>query len=1143
VVESLKWMVGGLCRMSLILLLAGLTLSAPSSDVYVRKKTWWESMLASRQSLRLLRQKVTSSPTLRLSDWYSSGPLPADSPFVKEFDPTAKIPLSSSAGSGPAWTRHPEWRDGMTAVLTPMPNAVQFVYRTITVQNDTSFQIFLGSDDGIAVWLNGGLLVRNDKHRSCRPNQEILSLALNRGVHHLLLKISNHNGDFEFYFSLLRDHPDALWPLLERDFSEASLRMEMALEIEDKIWQFPEGDEARRLVANYINAYDRACRKRGLEPETLSAKASIDQIRKKYLEVRMNERNYFSGGQVQLLCSSHQDIAWMDSPDQCMEQRDEQVITPALTLMRQNSEFRYGMESMMNLMEYLQRHPERREEVQQLTESGRFEWGATYNQPYESLLSGEQLVREVYLGRKWIKKTMPGCDARVAWNPDVPARSLQMQQILHKAGIPYLFISRHEKGVFRWSSPDGSSVLVFSPGHYGNPMAILDRPAMQAVMGLREELTGWEAHYRERKLPPVLAMIYSNDATGPRPFTELIDVWNDLAESGDSGSFEPRMIYGTAEQFFKAIDVDTAQLHTLCGERPNVWLYIHGPSHHRAISSKRAAGVLLPAAEIFHTVEGLLAGHFNDYPEERLNKAWAASIYDDHGWGGNQGQITDQLFRSKLDFAAREGETLLQAATAKISGRIRFNRKLGQPIVVFNALSWQRSDPVWCTIRRQGPYRIVDQNGVTVLHQVLAAEPGQPLDEERIVFFAKEVPSVGYRVYYVASAEATKSVVKRTAENTEVYENPFYKIYLSPGGLRQIFDKQLQKAILHEGGLLGAELFTMQSVGNGAGEFNDVQQPTMEGFDQASRHQPVWRISANGPVCTQFTLRVALSGCTAVETLTVFNDRKQIDCDLSLLDWDGTPYREFRLAWPLEMTGGQVSYEVPMAVVTVGQDEIAGAAGHAYGSLTYSVACKDVHPREVQNFISASDDRFGVTLSSSVAVCDYVDPTDAQNACPVLQPVLLASRKSCHANGNWYLQEGDHHYHFSLFSHAPGWSNGYRLAVQANHRLTPVLSAPAAADASLPEMESFCELSSANVVLTTLKKCEDDDRIILRCVDMEGQDSRTAVRLFLPLASAKRTNIIEEEGEALTVTDHSVMMPVGHHAIETIKCTPARSQR
>ena len=28
------------------------------------------------------------------------------------------------------------------------------------------------------------------------------------------------------------------------------------------------------------------------------------------------------------------------------------------------------------------------------------------------------------------------------------------------------------------------------------------------------------------------------------------------------------------------------------------------------------------------------------------------------------------------------------------------------------------------------------------------------------------------------------------------------------------------------------EVFTMQSVGNGAGEFSDIQQPSMEGYDK-----------------------------------------------------------------------------------------------------------------------------------------------------------------------------------------------------------------------------------------------------------------------------------------------------------------------
>ena len=169
-------------------------------------------------------------------------------------------------------------------------------------------------------------------------------------------------------------------------------------------------------------------------------------------------------GRLHIISSSHQDIAWMDSPEKCIAFRDTNCITPALAMMAKDPAYSFTMENMLNLTEYLERHPERAEEVARLTREGRMEWGATFNQPYESLLSGEQLVREAYLGRLWLKRTIPGADARVYFNPDVPGRAAQMPQILAKAGIPYLVMSRYHEGFYRWASPDGSSVLAYSPG-------------------------------------------------------------------------------------------------------------------------------------------------------------------------------------------------------------------------------------------------------------------------------------------------------------------------------------------------------------------------------------------------------------------------------------------------------------------------------------------------------------------------------------------------------------------------------------------------------------------------------------------------------------------------------------------------------
>ena len=177
---------------------------------------------------------------------------------------------------------------------------------------------------------------------------------------------------------------------------------------------------------------------------------------------------YFADGTIHVICSSHNDIAWFDTPAETIARRDHACITPALEKMAERGDVTFCMENVLYLLEYLDRHPEKMDEIRRLTANRQFDWGATYNQPYEGLLSGEQLVRELYYGRKLIRKMIPGASARVAYNPDVPGRTLQMPQILAKAGVPYLLISRHKEGLFNWASPDGSSVLAWSMSHYGN---------------------------------------------------------------------------------------------------------------------------------------------------------------------------------------------------------------------------------------------------------------------------------------------------------------------------------------------------------------------------------------------------------------------------------------------------------------------------------------------------------------------------------------------------------------------------------------------------------------------------------------------------------------------------------------------------
>jgi alpha-mannosidase len=361
-------------------------------------------------------------------------------------------------------------------------------------------------------------------------------------------------------------------------------------------------------------------------------------------------------------------------------------------------------------------------------------------------------------------------------------------------------------------------------------------------------------------------------------------------------------------------------------------------------------------------------------------------------------------------------------------------------------------------------------------------------------------------------------------------ETPFYRIELGKGGVKSIFDKELNVELLNTTKLMGGDVFTLKSVGNGAGEFADVQQPTMDGFDKVSDHSGTWEVVERGAVYTTYKLRQPIRNAIVETNLVVYNDIKKIDFETSLLNWEGVLYREYRFALPLNMKNGQVSYEVPFGVLEVGKDEIARAAGERY--LTN---CADVHPRGIENWIGASDDKFGVTLSTSTAVADYIDPKGLSSGALLLQPIMLASRRSCHRLGNEYLQTGNHYYHFSLTSHKPGFENGYKFGRQSNEKLLVVVDPQAGKTSTLPEELSFFSVDAPNISVSTIKKAEDDNNVIIRLFETGIGEAKINLNSWFKIKKAERTNMLEYEGKVIDSKSNMIPLDMGSHAIETIK--------
>lgn len=844
------------------------------------------------------------------------------------------------------------------------------------------------------------------------------------------------------------------------------------------------------------------------------------------------QSNYLKEGHVNFALSSHQDMAWMDVPDKCTEFRIEKLLMPSLRMLEKDSSYCFTMEYALTLEEFLNKYPERKDELMQLTAKKRLDWGATFNQPYEGMLSGESLIRETYLGKRWLQKQFPGCEFVTAFNPDVPGRSLQTSQIHAKAGIKYGIISRFEPGIYQWFSLDGSSILCKSNGIYCDYARTLagKKEKEEKKEYIRSIVHFWDPYYKENKMPSELFFLHTDDNEEPYDYQQI---FKELSAEKDM----PEFGYTTISTAMDKLVSKKSKPTRLEGEWPDLWLYIHNPTHHEAVSMMRDAQRNLVNVEKFGAVRGLLTGSFASYPQDKLNEAWKCAIYPDHGWGGNGGYITDEIYKEKFRQSQASANEMLEDVLGEIGGMIEHKQE-GLPIVVFNPESWLRNDIVITKVNvyglGRGHFVLTDDKGQHIPFQYLPIK-GQTKDGDiQIAFQADSIPSIGYRSYYLKHVKDEIFEDAVTASNKIDIDNPYYRISFAAGGIKSIFDKRLNRELLRTDKFLGGEVFCTRSVGNGAGEFKEIQPITMEGFEKSSDYSPSWSIIESGRVREVRECRSKFKHATVIQRIIAYQNFPKIDIEIDLEGFTGEAYQEFRMTMPLNQSSSLISYEVPMGVVEIGKNDLSISAGHA-GGLHYTTPLNETPLRECQNWFASSDDLSNVMLSSSVGVFGYKDATSNPVDYPVLQPVLLASRKSCHWKGNWYLQQGNHSYRFSLHSSDGDWKKTHQLGTQSAQPLLTAVGVKNGNNKILSPLQSFFSVDKKNVMVSTIKKCEDDDNVVVRLFDIEGMDSDVSLWSFKPIKKSCQTNIIEEPQKLIDNKGDILPVKIGHHSIETYK--------
>jgi alpha-mannosidase len=134
-----------------------------------------------------------------------------------------------------------------------------------------------------------------------------------------------------------------------------------------------------------------------------------------------------------------------------------------------------------------------------------------------------------------------------------------------------------------------------------------------------------------------------------------------------------------------------------------------------------------------------------------------------------------------------------------------------------------------------------------------------------------------------------------------------------------------------------------------------------------------------------------------------------------------------------------------------------------------------------------------------------------------------------------HADEGHHEFTYSLYPHGGTWREAQtvRRGYELNYKLLAVPSQKH--QGTLSSEHSFVRVEPDNVVLTAIKKSEDDDSLVLRFYEWAGRESDVKLQLPPGAQSASETDLMEKPVADLTVRNDAVTVHTKPYEIKTLK--------
>ncbi len=412
------------------------------------------------------------------------------------------------------------------------------------------------------------------------------------------------------------------------------------------------------------------------------------------------------------------------------------LIDGVLDLLDNDQKFKHFMLDGQTIVldDYLLMRPENEDKLRRYIRNGRLVIGPWHILPDEFLVSPEATIRNLLEGERTCRRFGP--KMRTGYIPDPFGHIGQMPQILKGFDIHTACVQRglsDERCEFWWEAPDGSRVfMAYLRDGYGNAAGLpTSNPGhfTSEVRRLRDSLAPHSNSGRH------LLLMHGTDHMEPPPDTSKAIAATRGKLDGDE------LVHSTLNDYITSIQASLRREHipTVHGELRDCKRSHLLPgvlSTRMWIKQRnRACETLLEKwAEPFSTFASLQVGKFErsnlstfqrvSDPAQIIRQTWRLLMENhphDSICGCSIDQVHDEM-RPRFDQVEQIGEEIAKQSLESIAACVATDRG-PQPadrpssIVVFNPLSYPRTDLVEATVESSTPFDLTDEKGNPVPYQ------------------------------------------------------------------------------------------------------------------------------------------------------------------------------------------------------------------------------------------------------------------------------------------------------------------------------------------------------------------------------------------------------------------------------------------